>query len=259
MTKKKIDYVCELLQASAKGKNTPTTGLEAVILAAGILNNIAKNYETLNAAFQEVGMDNPWGECPECGTPVLYEMWRCPVSGTELTIGGEAEAEEVAEAVEEPVSKKAAKKKDEKKASKKKVEPEPEPEEEEVDEELDEEEEVEEELPSYDEIVKMKRPELLQLIETHELDLDADEYKKIAELREAVNEAIDELAGEDEEDEDVEEDAETLEDADEEETEEDDEDSDEEEEDDDDLDLDDVDLDDLDDDLDGLEDEDLED
>lgn len=54
---------------------------------------------------------------------------------------------------------------------------------------------------SEEEINKMKRPELLKLIEDEELDVDPDAFKKISELREAV---MDEYFGdEDDDDEDA--------------------------------------------------------
>ena len=73
-------------------------------------------------------------------------------------------------------------------------------------------EETEETLTEED-IAKMKRPALVELIASEELDIDADEYKKINDLRNAVLEVAfgEEEAEEEEEVDDVEEDSEESE------------------------------------------------
>ena len=216
-----IEYAKKLM-AERKKKEAIQSGIHGFIVLREQLNTIIERHEKLDATFKEVGLDGLWVECPECDSPVLLEMEKCPFCTTDL-IGGEHVEEE----------------KPKKKTKKKEVEPEPEEEEDEtpemaeddieIDEEEDEapefeddsddedgeepsdddyeeddeesEEEDEEEglsvddLPDEDDVMKMKKAELLKIIKEFDLDVDPKGLK-IAELREKINDALDILADE---------------------------------------------------------------
>jgi hypothetical protein len=257
-------------------------GFDAFLKLRDALDHIVKRHESLNEKFDELKLDDFWAECPDCESPVLLEFGNCPFCDANL-LGEEV----INEQEEEEVIEKPAKKK--KKAKPEPVEEEPvevDSDEEELDalseedidlddgeeseeisddadevgEDADDELDEEDTAPSAEEVNKMKKADLIALIEEYDLDIDPKGVK-IKELREEINDALDELFAEEEEDEDIvdEDDEEIdLEDEDEDEEDEDEEDEDEEEEeedDDDDLDLDGVDFSELDD----LENLDLED
>ena len=70
------------------------------------------------------------------------------------------------------------------------------------DDEEESDEEEESDGPTEEDIRKMKKAELTELIETEELDIDPDDYKKIGDLREAVIAEMFEESEDDSEDED---------------------------------------------------------
>lgn len=250
----KFQDVLSLIGKSVEPTVAKTSDTLTIIMAVHKhLDNMMKNYDVLQEAFEKVGLDKSWGECGNCGMHTLVEMGNCPVCGNDL-IGTQVEAEQQEE-YEEVVEEKSKKKK--KAAAKKKPEPveeEVEVEEEEAEEveaeeeaevELEEdagEEEEEEDFPSVDEINAMKKADLLAVIEEHELEVDEKLIKgrALKKLRDAVNDAIEELLAEEEyEEEDEGEEPEVYDESDDVDAEE--------GEEDDDLDLDNLNLDDLDD------------
>lgn len=178
--------------------NTFENGYSVYKLLKAHIDSSISSVDRLNETFKEINMKNPWTQCPECESPVIVEMGRCPFCGEALEVEAKVEAqkpknekkskkeEEVEE--EKPVKTKKKAKKEEPKKKKEIVE------EEELEDEIleDDQDDNEEEvaLPSEEEVNKMKKKELLDLIESESLDVKPQGLR-IAELREAVNEALD--------------------------------------------------------------------
>ena len=130
--------------------------------------------EGISKVFEQHGKSEPFVSCPDCGTPVLLEYGDCPLCGTEIFEVQGADKPKPKKVVTDTKAgdddKKASPKKEvvSDKAPAKKVN-----------------------VPSVEEIEKLRMSGLSKLIESLDLEIDADSYGKDTKgLRKAVIAAV---------------------------------------------------------------------
>ena len=194
------------------------TGEEALSVLAMSLNNVLNKNDNIKTALSEQGITN-LANCPECNSDIIVEYGNCPFCNTSL-IDFDGEEEKVKEKVKKEKVKKEEVKEKVKKEKVKKEEVKEKVKKEEVKEEATEEEfveveesslytkdgdlpkeetEEEEDFPASEVVMKMKHKDLLATIEKFKLAVEPKGLK-LKDLREAVDDAIEDALGEEPED-----------------------------------------------------------